>query len=261
MPGTPEVHDAPKIRPMSPSPDLRSFQDHQADGLQAWVLPAGIRLIPLWRPASGEALRAAMACAWTLERELRAEGYDVVVLDEAGTAPKVPLAGQTSQGLLRERLRRLPGHAVVLWLAPLETLAVVLEGSPARPLVAFAPQYSSHRQVVDAYNAIKVCWQVGGLHAIVLTPGTTPARFVQALTDCCTGYLAMTPPVWALEYHDTADLSRPAWHAASVWKVLDSAWMVTGRQEPQNDPQPRECPTPDARPYSRLADVYGQRYA
>lgn len=255
----------PDTRAVHHPGNSQGFQDHQADGLQGWALPGHIRLIPVWRPAGGAALVASLACTWTLERDLRAEGYEVVVLDEAlAQTPLTSLAQFKHTGpdeMLRQRLRQLPDHAVVLWLAPLDVLAVVLEGSPARPVLPFLPQTTGKRGVVDTYNAIKVLWQVGGLQALVLTPGGTPAKYVKALTDCCAGHLEMAPSVWALEYHDTAEMPRPAWHEASVWKVLDSAFAVAGKQEPQNDPQPCECPTPDARPYSRIADVYGQRYA
>lgn len=246
---------------MPETPAMQTDQSHQADGLHGWVLPAHTRLIPLWRPPGGPALNAALACAWTLEQDLRAEGYDVVVLDEAAVPSSSMALPAAPDAWLRERLRAVPSHSVVLWLAPLDVLAVVLEGSAARPVLAFLPQTTGRRGVVEAYNAVKVLWQVGGMQALVLTPGATPAKYVKALTDCCAGHLEMAPSVWALEYHDTAEMPRPAWHEASVWKVLDSAFAVAGKQEPQNDPQPCECPTPDARPYSRIADVYGQRYA
>lgn len=138
----------------------------------------------------------------------------------------------------------LPAHCHVLLTAPADVLAVCLQGTLARPLVALDGQ---PRALVEAYNAVKLLLQVGDLHAVLvpMVPAaptqTGTARSlalgepawqavdapVQALARCAQAYLNESLQIWPLAYDECrgrlGDRVPEAW-----WlKVVDSAIVLT----------------------------------
>lgn len=138
----------------------------------------------------------------------------------------------------------LPAHCHVLLTAPADVLAVCLQGTLARPLVALNGQ---PRALVEAYNAVKLLLQVGDLHAVLVpmvpsapAPSATDRSPVvggptwqavdapiQALARCAQAYLNESLQIWPLAYDEyrgqTGDRVPESW-----WlKVVDSAIVLT----------------------------------
>ncbi len=139
-------------------------------------------------------------------------------------------------GVSVQRLAQvLPAGAFVLLTAPVEVLAVLLQGTAARPLV---PLDGQPRSLVEAYNAAKVLLQAGELLP-VLVPMAPAGRLasdrglaaleapVQALAHCARTYLGVDLQIWPVAYDESRD--TPADRVPEPWwfKVLDSALTVT----------------------------------
>ena len=130
---------------------------------------------------------------------------------------------------------RLKALVFVLLTAPVEVLAVLLHGTPARPLV---PLDTQPRALVEAYNAAKVLLQAGEILP-VLVPMAPAGRFandrgltaleapVQALAQCARTHLGADLQIWPVAYDESRD--TPAARVPEPWwfKVLDSALTVT----------------------------------
>lgn len=129
----------------------------------------------------------------------------------------------------------LPCGVFVLLTAPVEVLAVLLHGTPARPLV---PLDTQPRALVEAYNAAKVLLQAGDLLPVMVPmapAGRTPGELgpvgldapLQALAQCARTHLGADLQIWPLAYDETRD--TPADRVPEPWwfKVLDSALTVT----------------------------------
>jgi hypothetical protein len=130
----------------------------------------------------------------------------------------------------------LPEGAFVLLTAPVDVLAVLLQGTAARPLV---PLDAQPRSLVEAYNAAKVLLQAGELLP-VLVPMAPAGRFasaqpglaaleapVFALVQCARTHLGVDLQSWPVAYDESRD--TPADRVPEPWwfKVLDSALTVT----------------------------------
>lgn len=232
----------------------------QANGLQA--LGQGMsptRVLPV--VASGHEMTSSLELLRAMEQGLRAMGHDVAVIDGVqGLQPGDARLGH--RRVLQRWLRGVPEGTVVLLHAPVEALAVLLGDSLARPLVGL---YATRRSVVDAYSALKVLVQVGGLQPIaVLRCGAerdVARRTADVLIENCTRRLGVAPPVWMLEYHEQTTDPRQAVPESFLLKVLDSALVMTCKGTSQDDSEPIERRTPHADPFIGVADVHRQRYA
>jgi len=131
----------------------------------------------------------------------------------------------------------LPQGAFVLLTAPVEVLAVLLQGSAARPLV---PLDAHPRALVAAYHPAQVLLQAGEVSP-VLVPMAAAARPgsgrdsglqaleapVQALAQCVRTHLGEDLQIWPVAYDESSTV--PADRVAEAWwlKVLDNAWAVS----------------------------------
>lgn len=184
------------------------------------------------------------------------------VADHAGHGwPSLP--AQTGLGSLlhlaasqgaRQALQRLASvfalNTVVLVLAPKEWLSVLFEDSDAQPLVPFALQPSG---VVDAYGAIKVLSQAGGLQPVLLPvasglPDEVERRSLAALLDTADKHLGFRPeslPWMASMQADEALASRPV--GPWVLRMAESALVMGGDDSPPltwSTPNQREALVP-----------------
>lgn len=146
-----------------------------------------------------------------------------------------PATGAAADTGLTRLARALPTGVFVLLTAPVEVLAVLLQGSQARPLV---PLDGQPRSLVEAYNAAKVLLQAGDLRP-VLVPMAGSGRQgdagglqaleapVQALAQCARTHLGEDLQIWPVAYDESQD--TPAQRVPEAWwhKVLDSALVVT----------------------------------
>lgn len=151
-----------------------------------------------------------------------------------------------SEAALQLLLATVPGGAHVLLTAPVEVLAVCLQGSAARPLVALDGQ---PRSVVEAYNVVKVLLQAGEVHPVLvpMAPGAPGPRArggahvradaqwqsldapVQALARCARAHLGEDLQIWPVAYDDCRDTSADRVPESWWLKVLDSALVLSGR--------------------------------
>ena len=144
--------------------------------------------------------------------------------------------GRAAGASVQSLAQALPEGAFVLLTAPVEVLAVLLQGTTARPLV---PLDAQPRTLVEAYNAAKVLLQAGELRP-VLVPMAPAGRFanaqpglsaldapVQALAQCARTHLGVDLQIWPVAYDESRD--TPADRVPEPWwfKVLDSALTVT----------------------------------
>lgn len=143
--------------------------------------------------------------------------------------------GQPAGGTLRRLAQALPSGVFVLLTAPADLLAVLLQGTAARPLV---PLDAQPRSLVEAYNAAKVLLQAGELSP-VWVPMASSSRFaggrgldaldapVAALAQCARTHLGVDVQIWPVAYDESRD--TPADRVPEPWwfKVLDSALAVT----------------------------------
>lgn len=152
-------------------------------------------------------------------------------------------------------IQALPQGVFVLLTAPVELLAVVLQGTASRPLV---PLDAQPRTLVEAYNAAKVLLQAGEILP-VLVPMAPAGRNthggldaldapVQALAQCARTHLGVDLQIWPVAYDESRD--TPANRVPEPWwlKVLDSALTVTSDVVPHDLRQPAEVAAePDSR--------------
>lgn len=206
----------------------------QAAGLRSVVMPVGIRLVPVVLSRDAD---TAFDLVWMLGTGLSTLGRTVIALDATsrelpgrpGLAQqlqsKLPFAQDgslspwhimpsqsglstlmhTAQTLgaqaAQTRLVALfPAETVVLVLAPKEWLSVLFEESPARPLVPFTLAPAG---VVDAYSAIKVLYQAGGLQPVLVpvrsdVPDAVAAQGLTVLADTARAHLGWAPESWPL---------------------------------------------------------------
>jgi hypothetical protein len=251
----------------------------QAHGLQAYagVAPPS-RLLPV--PAMGAVSHRLL---WLLARRLARQGEAVVVLDGMADEGEVPgLAGLLAgggegrllaaaetlpgvhivparQGLLRlanqasltgappllDRLGRfLPEGSHLLLTASADVLAVCLQGTAARPLVALDGQ---PRSLVEAYNTVKVLLQAGELRPVLvpMTPlstrgaGASLDAPVQALAHCARTHLGEDLQIWPVAYDE--QLGTPGERVPEAWwfKVLDSALVASAAPSIDGGPLPQ----------------------
>ena len=182
----------------------------QAAGLRAVAPPAGIRLVPVVLSRDAD---AAFDVVWILGAGLSAMGRNVVALDATsreqpnrpGLAQMLQSNAQPGGGADAPAWQILPSQSglsslmhtaqtegataslnrlaaaftvdtIVLVLAPKEWLSVLFEESQARPLVPFSLEASG---VVDAYSAVKVLFQAGGLQPVLMpVPSAVPDALV-----------------------------------------------------------------------------------
>lgn len=163
--------------------------------------------------------------------------------------------GQTTGAAVSRLIQALPQGVFVLLTAPVELLAVVLQGTASRPLV---PLDTQPRTLVEAYNAAKVLLQAGELLPVLVpmapagrnTRGGVDALDapVQALAQCARTHLGVDLQIWPVAYDESRD--TPADRVPEPWwfKVLDSALTVTSDGVPHDLRQPAEVAAePDSR--------------
>lgn len=246
----------------------------QAQGLQAFVPASCTRVLVVPAgPHGGVAHQLLWLLARRLARQGEQvlvidgmadelPGTGLRALLEAPTGTSAPWSGDWDEGLVsgvhilpgRQGLLRLgnQGHALrsgsgvsrlvqvlptgvfVLLTAPVEVLAVLLQGTAARPLV---PLDAQPRSLVEAYNTAKVLLQAGELRP-VLVPMAPAGRVassaglqaleapVAALTQCARTHLGVDLQIWPVAYDENRD--TPAQRVPEAWwlKVLDSALVV-----------------------------------
>ncbi len=253
----------------------------QAAGLRSVVTQVGIKLVPVVLSRDAD---TAFDLVWMLGAGLATLGHTVVALDATSReqsgrpglaqqlqtkAPAVQDADpnpwhimpsqsglstlmHTAQTLgakaAQARLVALfPPDTVVLVLAPKEWLSVLFEESAARPLVPFTLEPSG---VVDAYSAIKVLFQAGGLHPVLVpvkseVPDVLEHQGLTVLTDTARAHLGWSPECWPLPPSRPGD-SRDA---LSQWmlRIEESALALDEGCEPQpswTTPHQREALVP-----------------
>jgi hypothetical protein len=234
------------------------FEAHvdQAGGLHELDLELVTRVIPVL--ATDDSV-LSFDWLYQLHNGLQSLGHDVVVIDHLNGL-KVEDANLGHQRVLQRWLQGVEPGSVVLLHAPLEAMAVLLNHSQARPLVALEPD---QRSAVWAYNAVKVLQQVGELRPLVLTRGNTPAHraAAQVLQQSCEKHLQLSPPVWWLEYHDHQSRWPDAAQEAFFLKVLDSALMTDIHRDRCHDDPSFERRTPYTGSIVGVPDVHRQRHA
>ncbi|MBY0465685.1 MAG: hypothetical protein K2W33_12150 [Burkholderiales bacterium] len=206
----------------------------QAAGLRSVVAQVGIKLVPVVLSRDAD---TAFDLVWMLGAGLSTLGRTVVALDATsreqpgrpGLAQqlhaKVPaghsgssnpwyiMPSQSGLSTLMHTAQTLGAKAaqarlvalfapetVVLVLAPKEWLSVLFEESDARPLVPFTLAPSG---VVDAYSAIKVLHQAGGLKPVLVpvksdVPDALSTQGLTVLADTARAHLGWTPESWPL---------------------------------------------------------------
>ena len=253
----------------------------QAAGLRSVVTQVGIKLVPVVLARDAD---TAFDLVWMLGAGLSTLGRTVIALDATsreqpgrpGLAQqlqaKVPAAQDASaspwhimpsqSGLstlmhtaqtlgaksAQARLTALfPPETVVLVLAPKEWLSVLFEESAARPLV---PLTLAPAGVVDAYSAIKVLYQAGGLQPVLVpvksdVPDAVAAQGLAVLADTARAHLGWAPESWPLPTARPGD-SRDA---LSQWmlRIEESALALDDGCEQQpswNTPHQPEALVP-----------------
>lgn len=194
-------------------------------------------------------LQAASGLAWPHPLELGEEAAPGVhiVAARQGLMRLARAAQEGGGSQAWDRLRAaLPAHCHVLLTAPADVLAVCLQGTLARPLVALDGQ---PRSLVEAYNAVKLLLQVGEMHAVLVPVGTTGPSLqggdtgpttassepvwqtvdapVQALARCAQAYLNESLQIWPLAYDEAC--GRAGDRVSESWwlKVVDSGIVLT----------------------------------
>lgn len=206
----------------------------QAAGLRSVVTQVGIKLVPVVLSRDAD---SAFDLVWMLGAGLATMGYTVVALDatcreqpgrtgltqqlqakaptaqDADQAPWLIMPAQSGLSTLMHTAQTLGAKAaqarlvalfapetIVLVLAPKEWLSVLFEESVARPLVPFTLQPSG---VVDAYSAIKVLYQAGGLQPVLVpvhsdVPDAVATQGLAVLADTARAHLGWAPDCWPL---------------------------------------------------------------
>lgn len=234
----------------------------QAAGLRAVAPPAGIRLVPVVLSRDAD---AAFDVVWILGAGLSAMGRNVVALDATsreqpnrpGLAQMLQSTAQPGGGADAPAWQILPSQSglsslmhtaqtegataslnrlaaaftvdtIVLVLAPKEWLSVLFEESQARPLVPFSLEASG---VVDAYSAVKVLFQAGGLQPVLMpVPSAVPdalvAQGVGVLSDTALRHLGWVPDSWPVPAFQPGESGE----TASQWmlRIEGSALALEG---------------------------------
>lgn len=253
----------------------------QAAGLRSVVTLAGIKLVPVVLSRDTD---TAFDLVWILGTGLSTLGHTVVALDATcreqagrpGLAQQMQTPTAAAQGgenshwhimpsqsglstlmhtaqtlgakAAQARLVALfPPESVVLVLAPKEWLSVLFEESAARPLVPFTLEPSG---VVDAYSAIKVLYQAGGLQPVLVpvksdVPDVLEHQGLNVLADTARAHLGWAPDCWPLPPAGPGD-SRDA---LSQWmlRIQESALALDEGCSPQpswTTPHQREALVP-----------------
>lgn len=219
----------------------------QAAGLRSVAPPAGIRLVPVVLSRDTD---TAFDVVWLLGSGLSAMGRNVVALDatcreqpgrqglaqllqgresaaqaesehtawrivpaQSGLSTLMHTAQTLGAQAAQARLAaQFPPETTLLVLAPKEWLSVLFEESAARPLVPFVMEPSG---VVDAYSAVKVLFQAGGMQPVLVPlsrgePDDLAAQSLGVLCDTARKHLGWTPDSWPMPAAQTAD-TREAW--------------------------------------------------
>lgn len=200
----------------------------QAAGLRSVAAAHCVRVLPVVLARDSD---VAFDMVWTLGAGLSVLGHSVVALDatsreqpgrpglaqclKAGAEPvssddspwqvlpsqsgmQTLLHTATTQGAA-VALARLAScfnpDTVVLMLAPKEWVSVLMEGSSVRPLVPFTFQPAG---VVDAYSALKVLHQAGGLQPVLVpmrseVPEAVAEQALSVLLDTAHRHLGWVP--------------------------------------------------------------------
>lgn len=234
----------------------------QAAGLAALKLRPPTRVLPIVESSHGQ---TSLELMWRLESALRELGQAVAVV-EGTQGLSVHDARQGHRQILWHWLEGVPPGAVVLLHAPLEALAVLLADSEARPLVGVT---HGPRDVVEAYNAVKVLWQVAMLIPVVLLmdsgqphPDASLERVSETLRANCERHLCRVPVIWPLEYHRSVNMPSGLIDPSCVLKVLDTALVLDRPENRAHVPishKPR--PNPAADQNVGVSDVHRQRHA
>lgn len=240
----------------------------QAAGLRSVVTQVGIKLVPV---VLSRDVDSAFDLVWVLGAGLATMGNTVVALDatcreqpgrtglaqqlqaktstvqDADQAPWLIMPAQSGLGTLMHTAQTLGAKAaqarlvalfspetIVLVLAPKEWLSVLFEESVARPLVPFTLQPSG---VVDAYSAIKVLYQAGGLQPVLVpvssdVPDAVAAQGLTVLADTARAHLGWAPDCWPLPSTRPGDSKD----TLSQWmlRIHESALAVDDGCEPQH---------------------------
>lgn len=155
---------------------------------------------------------------------------------------------RTGAHTVQRLVQALPTGVFVLLTGAVELLAVLLQGTAARPLV---PLDAQPRGLVEAYNAAKVLLQAGELMPVMVPmapgrlggsdPGLVPLEpSLQALAQCARTHLGADLQIWPLAYDESRD--TPADRVPEPWwfKVLDSALTVTSEVTAGSQSRPAE---------------------
>lgn len=233
----------------------RSFD--QAHGLQGWDLIPPMRVVPVVASTPG---LQSLELLWWLERGCQAQGMPVAVVEGLHGLTAAD-ARHGCRAVLQQWLHGVPPGCVVLLHAPVDALAVLLADSDARPVIAAVAEQAA---VLQAYQAVKVLMQVGGLRPIVLarsSAGLPATQVVRALLQTCEKRLETVPAVWPLEYHSEQDGSHHSAQEAGLLKVLDSALVIEDAGS-RHDVAHRFEPRPSTvEQILGVPDVHRQRHA
>jgi len=146
---------------------------------------------------------------------------------------------------LRQLASVFTRDTVVLVLAPKEWVSVLFEDSSAQPLVPFVLQPAG---TVDAYSAMKVLNQAGGLQPVLMpvvgaSPSRAEQRSMSALLDTAYKHLRFTPECWPLQGEGQSVETVSPW----MLRIVDSALMIDdedSRVSPWQTPNQREALVP-----------------
>lgn len=239
----------------------------QAAGLRSVLTQAGIKLVPVTLSRDTD---TAFDLVWVLGAGLSTLGRTVVALDatsreqpgrpglaqqlqtKASAAPEGDqppwqiMPSQSGLGTLMHTAQTLGAKAaqarlvalfapetVVLVLAPKEWLSVLFEESAARPLVPFTLQPSG---LVDAYSAIKVLHQAGGLRPVLVPvqnngPDALATQGLNVLGDTARAHLGWSPECWPMPSVRPGESKM----ALSQWmlRIEESAMALDDGCDPQ----------------------------
>lgn len=219
----------------------------QAAGLRSVARPAGIRLVPVVLSRDTD---TAFDLVWLVGSGLSALGRNVVALDatcreqhdrqgltqmlQARDVAEPADAGQTAWRIVpsqsglntlmhtaqtlgaqaaQARLAAVfPPETLLVVLAPKEWLSVLFEESAARPLVPFVLEPSG---VVDAYSAIKVLYQAGGMQPVLVPvnrgdPERLSTQSLDVLSETARKHLGWSPDSWPLPAAQSSNM-RDDW--------------------------------------------------
>jgi hypothetical protein len=239
----------------------------QATGLAALRLQHPKRLLPVVQSPDPALAQAALQ---RLEDGLLHLGLSVLPLDGM---PESGGALSPSSAWLDQWQQALPDAGVLLWQAPLEAWAVRLAGTQARPLVLLDAVPAS---LVNAYNAVKVLWQVAALQALVLwLPEAEPTSVrsadrdqgqepgpVQTLRQQVWRHLGLRAAVWPLGYDRQRGVLHHAAGESCMQRVLETALVLQDCvRQPHVHSISHEFFALSAHQTGAFPDVHRQRHA